>query len=325
MSVTRGSDKDGPLAGVPYDGVDPQYVDLYGDCPRIYRNLPWDEDDIPDKWKHHWQLRIKDLVDQHEPDLLYSDGGIPFGPWGLDLVSHFYGQSAQRNDGRIQVVYTSKRKSDSDDGICVFDKERGVVDGIWPKPWQIDTCVGNWHYDRDARYKSPKRVIDMLVDVVSRNGNLLLNFPLNNRGTLDAEEMKILNAITAWMSVNGEAIFATRPWKIFGEGPTVQRQEPNQRYNESNRKDLTAEDVRFTTKAGILYAFFMGWPESGRVSIAPLAQSRGFAQRRIRRVSLLGRKENLIWSLDDSGLKVNLPAEKPCDHACALRIEGLDA
>jgi alpha-L-fucosidase len=324
MSVTRGSDKDGPLAGVPYDGVDPQYVDLYGDCQKIYRNLPWDEDDIPEKWKHHWYLRIKDLIDQYEPDLLYSDGQIPFGQWGLDLVAHFYQQNALRHGGQIQAVYTSKRKSDSDAGLCVFDKERGVVDGIWPKPWQIDTCVGNWHYDREAKYKTPKRVIDMLVDVVSRNGNLLLNFPLNNRGVLDAEETKILEAITAWMSINGEAIFATRPWKIFGEGPTVQKSDPSARYNETSRKDFTADDVRFTSKAGSLYAFLMGWPATGRLSLAPLAPNRELAKGRIQRVSLLGGKQKLTWSFDESGLKVVLPAEKPCDYACALRIEGLE-
>src|SRR5262245_3409666 len=132
MSVAHSSDKDGPMAGVPYDGADPQYVDLYGDCPRIYRELPWDEDNIPDSWKQHWFDRIKDLMDQSEPDIVYSDGQIPFGDWGLSLVAHYYNQNAKRHRGKVEAVYTSKRVEDSRNGICVFDKERGVVDGIWP-------------------------------------------------------------------------------------------------------------------------------------------------------------------------------------------------
>ena len=323
MSVAHGSDATGPLAGVPYDGVDPQYVDLYGDCPKIYRELPWDEDDIPDKWKRHWFDRIKDLIDQSEPDYMYCDGQIPFGNRGLELVAHLYNQSARLHGGAVEAVYTSKREEDSRVGTCVFDKERGVVEGIWPEPWQTCTCVGKWHYDRDAHYKTPKRVIDMLVDVVSRNGNLLLNFPLPNSGALDDRELKILEEITRWMAVNGEAIHGTRPWKIFGDGPGLVKPDPKVKYNEDSRKDLTADDVRFTTRVKTLYAFFMGWPERS-ITITPLATSRPYVAGRIRNVTLLGSQKKLQWSHDQRGLTVRLPPEKPCDHAFTLQIEGLE-
>ncbi len=323
MSVAHGSDSTGPLAGVPYDGVDPKLNDLYGGCPEIYRKLPWDEDGIPDSWKRQWFLRIQDLVDQHQPDVLYSDGQIPFGDWGLNLVAHFYNQHLQHHR-QLDVVYTSKRQSDSDAGMCVFDKERGVVDGIWPQPWQTDTCIGHWHYDRKVTYKTPKRVIDMLVDVVSRNGNLLLNFPLNTHGALDAEEQKILAAITAWMDINSEAIHGTRPWKIFGEGPNIVKPEPGQKYNESNRKDFTHEDVRFTTKGKTLYAFFMGWPEQSTLIIPALATSRPYLAGKIQSVKLLGAKGKLTWQHNSSGLVLQLPTEKPCDYGCGLKLEGLE-
>lgn len=323
MSVTRGSDKDGPYAGVPYDGMDPQYNDLYGDCPKIYRDLPWDEDDIPDHWKQHWFIRIKDLIDQYQPDVIYQDGHIPFGDWGLNLVAHFYNQNLKRNGGRLDAVYTSKRPEDSEAGTCVFDKERGVVDGIWPRPWQICTCIGQWHYWRGFNYKTPKRVIDMLVDVVSRNGNLLLNFPLNNRGVLDAEEQKILAALTAWMEVNNEAIHGTRPWKHFGEGPGIVKPDPSQKYNETGRSDFTADDVRFTTSGKTLYAFFFGWPQK-QIVIAPLATSRPHVAGKIRHVKMLGSHHRLRWTHDAAGLTVQLPAKRPCDHAFALKIEGLE-
>jgi len=324
MSVAHGSDKTGDLAGKPYDGIDPAFNDLYGGCQEIYRELPWDEDGIPDSWKRTWFQRIQDLVNQHEPDVLYSDGQIPFGDWGLNLVAHFYNQNLQRNGGKMEGVYTSKRESDSAAGMCVFDKERGVVDGIWPGPWQTDTCVGHWHYDRNVTYKTPKRVIDMLVDVVSRNGNLLLNFPLNTHGALDDQEQKILAEITAWMAINSEAIHGTRPWKIFGEGPNITKPVAGQKYNESNRKDFTFEDVRFTTKGKTLYAFFMGWPEQAKLTIPALASSRPYVAGKIERVQLLGSGKQLEARQSADGLAVQLPADKPCDFGFALKIEGLE-
>jgi alpha-L-fucosidase len=307
---------------VPYDGADPRYADLYGDCPRIYRELPWDEDDIPEKWKQHWSDRIRDLIDQSQPDYVYVDGQIPFGRRGLEIVAHLYNQSARLHDGQVQAVYTSKREEDSRSGTCVFDKERGVVEGIWPNPWQTCTCVGRWHYDREAQYKTPKRVIDMLVDVVSRNGNLLLNFPLPNSGALDDRELAILDEMTRWLAVNGEAIYGTRPWKIFGEGPGIVKPDPKVKYNENSRQDFTADDVRFTRKGRILYAFFMGWP-GPQVTLAPLATARPYVIGRIRNVELLGAPGPLRWTHAAAGLTVQLPDQPPCAHGYALKIEGL--
>ncbi len=324
MSVAHASDLTGPLAGVPYDGSDPEWNDLYGGCPEIYRKLPWDEDGIPDSWKREWSRRIRDLVDQYQPDVLYCDGQIPFGTWGLDLVAHFYNQNLQGHGGKLEAVYTSKRPSDSAAGLCVFDKERGIVDGIWPQPWQTETCIGHWHYDRNVQYKTPKQVIDMLVDVVSRNGNFLLNFPLNTHGVLDDREQKILAAITRWMEINQEAIHGTRPWRSFGEGPNLVKPEPGQKYNETNRKDFTFEDVRFTTKGKILYAFFMGWPEQSQLTIAALATRRPFVAGQIQQVKLLGSLKKLSRKHDATGLTVQLPPDKPCEYGCALEIEGLE-
>ena len=123
----------------------------------------------------------------------------------------------------------------------MLDWERGVAAGIPANPWQTDTCIGDWHYNKEAKYKSPKRVIDMLVDIVSRNGNLMLNFPLPNSGVLDAQELKILDEITRWMAVNSEGIYSTRPWKIFGDGP-VASAPPSAaaapRFNEAGRTGL---------------------------------------------------------------------------------------
>jgi alpha-L-fucosidase len=245
-----------------------------------------------------------------------------FEEWGLGFIAHLYNQSARRHRGTVQAVYTCKQHVDDETGTRVLDIERGTVDTIWPRPWQTDTCVGHWHYDKEAKYKTPKTVIDMLVDIVSRNGNLMLNIPLPNSGRPDDEELKILEAITAWMGVNREAIHDTRPWKIFGEGPGTQKSSTKEQFNENSRKELTAADVRFTSKGPALYAFFMGWPDK-EVTIAPLATTRPQVAGRIQNVELLGHAGKLEWTHDEKGLTVQLPPEKPCDHAYALKIAGL--
>jgi alpha-L-fucosidase len=262
-------------------------------------------------------------VDKYRPDLLYTDGEIPFGDWGLMQTANLYNLSAARHGGRVEAVQLSKRREDCEAGTCVMDVERGVVETVWPAPWQSHTCVGNWHYLRGGTYKSPKAVVDMLVDVVSRNGNLLLNFPLQNDGMLDAEELKILSALTDWMGVNGEAIHGTRPWKIYGTGPAAAAPGADAKFNESKRRELTAEDIRFTRKGQTLYAFFMGWPERREVAVAPLATAGGLAAGRVGRVELLGFRGELKWSQDAEGLKVRLPAERQGSFAFALKIEGL--
>jgi len=218
--VSHSADKTGPLAGVSYDGVDPQYADLYHDagCVPFIDNFKWDDDGIPDSWRKHYLDRMTDLIDKYHPDLLYTDGHLPFEEYGLKMVAHLYNVSAQLHGGATEAIYTSKLASDCAVGTCVLDHERGVSDLISENPWQTDTCIGGWHYKRGVKYKTPKKVIDLLTDIVSKNGNLLLNFPLPNSGELDFEEMEVLEGITAWMQVNSEGIYATRPWKITAKG-----------------------------------------------------------------------------------------------------------
>ncbi|HEY3835182.1 MAG TPA: alpha-L-fucosidase C-terminal domain-containing protein, partial [Bryobacteraceae bacterium] len=155
----------------------------------------------------------------------------------------------------------------------------------------------------------------------SRNGNLLLNFPLPNNGALDPDEMKVLESITSWMAVNSEGIYATRPWKIAADGPsTAASHEKDAKFNERNRKDLTAQDIRFTTKGDkTLYAFLMGAPER-EVTVKPLGTSSLQSPPKITRVQLLGHKENLQFKQEADGLKVTMPSGKPSEHAVALKV-----
>jgi alpha-L-fucosidase len=334
MATCFGSDKTGPLAGVPYDANDPQYSDLYHEKHALAAD-PGDVSKVPESWKRQYFMRLQDLVDQLEPDYMYHDGVIRFDKYGLSLVAHLYNQSAQRNGGRVEAVYACKGVEDCQTGTCVLDFERGIAEGIWPQPFETDTCIGGWHYDRNIKYKTAKEVVDLLVNVVSRNGTLLLNFPLRSDGTLDDREMAIVSELTAWMNINGEAIFGTRAWDVCGEGPslagTVRDTSVFHRLpgladsspgatrsrgaRDSGGKPLTAQDIRFTRKGKTLYAFAMGWP-SGDVSI----QSLNSAAAKVGNVELLGFGGQLKWAQDAAGLRVQLPAEKPCDHAVAFRV-----
>ncbi|HUX28550.1 MAG TPA: alpha-L-fucosidase [Terracidiphilus sp.] len=322
FAVSHGADKTGPMAGVPYDGVDPKYADLYHDagCAKFIDDLKWDDNGIPDSWRKHYLDRMTDLIDKYQPDLLYTDGHLPFDEYGLKMVAHLYNVSGQLHGGKTEAVYTSKLASDCVIGTCLLDHERGVSDGIAINPWQTDTCIGQWHYKRGQKYKTPKKVIDLLTDIVSKNGNLLLNFPLPNSGELDFEEMEVLQGITAWMQVNSEGIYSTRPWKIYGEGPSTRTTLVTGNFNEDKQSDLTAADVRFTAKGSTVYAFVMGRPEQAAV-VEALGLASPQQPGKILKVELLGYEGDLNWKQGEAALKVLMPAEKLSDIGITLKVQ----
>jgi alpha-L-fucosidase len=321
--VSHGSDKTGPLAGVPYDGVDPNYADLYHDADSARfssGDFEWNDNGIPDSFKRHYLDRITDLIDKYHPDLLYTDGHLPFEDVGLKMVAHLYNVSAALHGGVTEAVYNSKDPIDCVTGTCALDHERGVADGIAPNPWQTDTCIGQWHYKRGQQYKSAKKVIDLLTDIVSKNGNLLLNFPLPNSGELDYEEKVTLDGVTKWMEVNSEGIYSTRPWKIYGEGPSTKVKIATGNFNEDKQKDLTSEDVRFTAKGSTVYAFVLGWPEKEAV-VSALGLASDQAPGNIRSVELLGHPGKLDWKQDEASLRVKVPPEELSDIGITLKVE----
>ncbi len=305
------SDKTGPLAGVPYDGADSRYWDLYhfpaepGDTA-WYSNNP--------EWQQQWFDRIKELVDGYHPDLLYTDGGVPFGnEVGRSLIAHLYNTSAAAHRGKPQVVYTCKQKSE---GRWIEDLERGVMPGVNPYPWQTDTSIGDWFYNRNWKFRPVSWTIHMLVDIVSKNGNLLLNIVQRPDGSLDPEVEQALNEMADWIKIHGEAIYGTRPWLVYGEGAVKAR-------GGNFKEDFayTAKDIRFTTKGANLYAVALGWPDDGRLVVRSLANT-GANAGQIKSVSLLGYKGKLEWSQTADGLVVKLPPTRPSKYTCGLKISG---
>lgn len=313
FNTNKGADKQGPLAGVPYDGNNPAYSDFYfpphDDTDCVYPSNP------PDWWAKQWRARMIDLLDHYEPDLLYTDGGIPFGEVGRSVVAHLYNSTIQRH-GRLEGVYTLKqmdRHGDYEPGIGVLDMERGVLPKIEELPWQTDTSIGDWFYNPDWRYRPVRWTIEMLVDVVSKNGNLLLNVVQRADGSTDPEAEQMLRELAAWMDIHGEAIHGTRPWLIYGEGATHAE---GGHFKEDFQ--FTAEDIRFTTKGDTLYAIALGWPAGGVLRVKSLATAAG----KIADLQILGLDARAEWCQSAQALDVRLPSEPPSPHTVALRIHG---
>jgi len=321
FATNKGADETGPYAGVAYDGNDPACEDLYlpnkGEVKEgWYTDNPW--------WHRRWFERMKDLIGQHRPDLLYSDGGVPFyrprdgvrceAP-GLHIIAHLYNTSAGLHGGANQAVYTQKDTEPDVYRVGVLDIERGMQTEIAEHPWQTDTCVGGWFYDVRRVYKTPNHVIEMLVNIVSRNGNLLLNLPQRPDGTLDEECLHILECMARWIGVNGEGIFETRPWRVAGEGPALA---PESGSFKEEEQEWTGEDFRFTAKGNTLYAFQMAWPADGKAAIKSLASREGS---KVAAVRLLGHDAPLPFTQTAAGLDVALPDTRVRDYPHCLRCE----
>jgi alpha-L-fucosidase len=161
-------------------------------------------------------------------------------------------------------------------------------------------------------------IIQYLIDIVSKNGNLLLSIPVRGDGMLDDDELKFVADLTRWMDVNGECIFGTRPFSVFGEGPALSK--ATTRGMEHDWALMGAEDIRFTTKGDVLYAIAMGWPADGKLRIKTLAAGSADYPGEIGGIGLLGSSAKLTWTRDAEELTINLPSVRPCDVAYAFRI-----
>jgi len=356
--TSQGGDKTGPLAGVPYDGkltkadgkglwwdgLDPQ--DLYAQShPPGVKPAVWDWDpakgsSVPDAaYMEKFYKRTQQLWDDYKPDLIYFDDDVlPLhgvtDEVGLNLLAHFYNSSTEWHHGHNEAVVTDKHLNDLERRAQIYDLERGKAQDILAQPWQTDTCIGDWHYDRAILdrhgYKSAPSVIQMLADIVSKNGNLMLNVPLQRDGQPDADEIKIVSEIGAWLKVNGEAIYATRPWKIYGEGPSTVAVEKGQfdGLKDVGSKPFTSEDIRFTqSKDGkTLYAMVLAIPADGKVTVKSLASGSQYWPDKITSVQLvradrwLGDRK-LEFTREANGLRVSLPEKFDGKTAFSLKIQ----
>ncbi len=354
FQTAYGYDAEGPRAGERYDawrltrhdgagkywdGLDPQ--ELYGGAvmptPDGFTDAAeawaWHEahdrvwDEVPPLanpiFVRNWFRRCKDLIDSYKPDLLYFDNfDLPLGQAGLDIAAHYYNASMQWHDGKLEAVLNTKELPPERFGALVEDVERGYRSDIVPYAWQTDTCIGEWHYKREIfekkAYMKASAVIHRLCDVVAKNGNLLLSIPVKGDGTIDSEERRILEEVASWNARFGDAIFASRPWRVAGEGPT---QVASGQFGEAAAKPFTAEDIRFTTKASALNAITLG-PVSGRLSIGSLAEGSNLGVGRVARVEVIGDTTPLEFSRDGNGLHVEVPDRASHEFGVALKVIG---
>lgn len=299
------ADKSGPKAGIPYDGANPMYQDLYHG-PAEANDNGWLSNNK--EWQREWLFTIKELIDNYHPDLLYSDSGLPFGEYGQNMLAYFYNQDMAQHGGILQAVYNCKQPSE---GMWVQDLERGVKDTISEFPWQIDTSIGDWYYRTGQAYKTATEIIQMLVDVVSKNGNLLINIVQTPEGDLEDDVLNTVEDIGLWTSSNGDGIYGTRPWKVYGEGPsTTEKQEKGQFGGLKDVRPYKASDIRFTTKDGALYAFCMVAPAND-VKITSLGKKSKLNTKKIASITMLGSTEKLHWQQDADALTIKNPGTAP--------------
>lgn len=354
FETAQRADQSGKYAGVSYDGkltkadgkgkwwsgLDPQ--ELYAQNHPLSENS-LDNGAIHKQW--HWgngvnpptkayiekfYNRTIDLINSYNPDMVYfDDSQFPMWPVsdaGLRIAAHLYNKSIKET-GKLNAVITGKILDENQRKAMVWDIERGQSNAIEPLPWQTDTCIGDWHYNRSVYtrkgYKTAKTVIHTLIDVVSKNGNLMLNIPVRGDGTIDELERKVVNDIGVWMKANGASIYGTRPWKIFGEGPAQEgaAKLTAQGFNEGKGKPFTEADIRFAIKAEALFATVMAWPTSGYALITSLKENSSYYPEQIHKVELVATGQQLKFERNATGLKVYFPESAPeAAYANALKI-----
>jgi alpha-L-fucosidase len=283
-----------------------------------WRSRDWESK--PDEaYLTDWLARNCELVDKYQPQIVWFDWWIEqnvFAPYLQKFAAYYYNRGVQWDRG-VAINY---KLNAFPEGVAVFDIERGQLSGISRLFWQTDTAVSknSWGYVNNHEYKTVDDIVDDLIDIVSKNGALLLNIGPRPDGTIPESEEQLLLGVGEWLAQNGEAIYGTRPWKVFGEGPT---EISAGHFTDTKRVAFTGQDIRFTTKGDTLYAIALAWPGAS-VTIKALNSAVGLWFGDIADVQLLGNTGKLNWLRNADGLTIHLPNQRPCQHAFVFKISG---
>jgi alpha-L-fucosidase len=302
---------------------DPKLAAFYGPS-HLQFALDEEADNFLEDWTYvspefasDWLARDAEIVEKYHPELFYFDfwiGHPEVRSYLARFAAFFYNEtSSQGSLGVINYKLDAMHPKSA-----VYDVERGVVAGIRPDYWQTDTSISNksWGYIKDDVFKTPDFVVRELVDIVSKNGNLLLNVGPRADGTIPEEVQQILQDVGAWLGVNGEAIYGTRPWKVFGEGPTKVAEGP---VRDTKSQPYTAEDFRFTAKGNVVYAIEMAWPFRSETVIHSFGTNM-VGDKKVESIVLLGSGTKLRFQQEADGLRIDLPEQAPGKYAYVFRI-----
>ena len=297
------------------DVNDPRYASLYGPAQS-------DKEQPDNAYLDNWLARTSEIVDKYHPEIVWFDWWIEqpvFQPYLQKFAAFYYNRAAE---WKSEVAINYKNKA-FPDRAAVLDIERGQLDTLRPIFWQTDTSVGekSWGYIEDEKFRTPESLLDELVDIVSKNGCLLLNIGPKSDGTIPTEVQTILLNMGKWLAVNGEAIYATRPWKVYGEGPT---KVVGGSFKDTATNGYTAEDIRFTAQGETLYAIALAWPQDGKLRIKSLAADSDLTKREIKTVQALDSRAQAKWTRTAEGLVIELPSEKPSAYPVAVKLLPVD-
>jgi alpha-L-fucosidase len=308
---------------IPSDINDPNYAAFYGPAHNWLENkrptpLSNDFTYVSSAWTADWLARSAEIVKKYHPDIMYFDWwiGQPYVRPDLTRFAAFYYNASLKYSGHAGVI--NFKDYAIQEHAAVLDLERGQLGVIRPLYWQTDTSISNksWGYIKDDTFKSPQFVVHQLIDIVSKNGNLLLNIGPRSDGTIPEEVQRVLLDVGAWLKINGDAIYGTRPWKIYGEGPT---KVASGSFHDTDTAEYTAQDFRFTTKAGAVYAIELGWPSTREAVIHSLG-STALGHQKVSSVALLGSSAKLEFQQQPDGLHLKLPAQAPGKYAYAFQV-----
>jgi alpha-L-fucosidase len=305
------------------DVNDPQYAGLYGPAhhwmeARNGSPLSNDFTYVSEAWTRDWLARSAEIVEKYKPEIIYFDwwDGQASVRRELTRFAAFYYNTMQENGKPVGLINYKDFAMQEHSGV--MDVERGQLPGIRQLYWQTDTSVGNrsWGYIEGENFKTAENIVHSLADIVSKNGNLLLNIGPRSDGTIPDEVQQVLRDVGGWLKVNGDAIYGTRPWRVFGEGPT---QVSAGAFHDTETQPYKPEDFRFTTKGGALYAIELAWPSNREIVIHSVGRP-VVGEENVQSVELMGSDSPLSFEQTAEGLKIHVPEKSPGKYAYVFRI-----